>query len=340
MLGVGDFKKQIVGLKNFFLAVFLFVLILRTFFLTTFCMPSSQMETSIIAGECVLVNKIAYGIRMPICPLSIPFVPDSLPLLGIHSYISLWTLPYARLLTKVVDRNDIVVYNIPSPDWYKPLDKTPVAISRCVALPGDSVEMRNGVFFINGQEQLLSPQSLTAYSYNASKDSLLHSFLRQLKIPLRSIPMGGETSELVIYLSKFEVYILGEEFPQMISYLKDFNTNHTYKFLLPAKNLQIDLDEKNWSLYKEIIAHNERGRAEYKDGNFYIAGQSVKEYVFDCDYYWMLSDNVDVSTDSRHYGFISHKQVIGKVENICYSKIPGTSLVDGYRWERFFADPN
>lgn len=58
--------------KAFLLALF-FVLLLRIFVFEVFTVPSTSMEKTILTGDFVLVNKLAYGSRLPITPLSIPF---------------------------------------------------------------------------------------------------------------------------------------------------------------------------------------------------------------------------------------------------------------------------
>ena len=107
-----------------------------------------------------------------------PMVHDTLPKLKKKSYLfnddytqrkTSWLnklqLPYMRLPGfETIDRNEIVVFNQPAdtlldmnnfrPDrnYYKPIDKKTNLVKRCVGVPGDSLEIRNGYVYINGKK--------------------------------------------------------------------------------------------------------------------------------------------------------------------------------------------
>lgn len=130
-------KKNIcVYLGKVILITLLIVLIIRCFFVESFTVSSSQIETTLQVGDEVLIDKTAYGIRMPITVLSIPFTFDQL--WGKRSYFSAIQLPYARLFTGQISRNDIVLFNNPLEED-KPLDKRSLLLNRCCAVPGDTV---------------------------------------------------------------------------------------------------------------------------------------------------------------------------------------------------------
>ena len=105
-----------------------------------------------------------------------PMVHDTIPVLKKKSYLfddrlennkTSWKnklqLPYLRIPGfEKIDRNEIVVFNQPAdtlldmnnfnPDrnYYKPIDKKTNLVKRCVGIPGDSLEIRNGYVYING----------------------------------------------------------------------------------------------------------------------------------------------------------------------------------------------
>ncbi|MCI4671114.1 MAG: signal peptidase I [Bacteroidia bacterium] len=140
-------------------------LIIRSFFIEAFMIPTSSMERTLMAGDFLFVSKFHYGPRLPRVPLSIPFIHNKIKIgdFTMPSYTDIITLPYYRMpgLTKV-KRNDIVVFNYPAQDqeMWKLRDglgtvKVPTMkenyIKRCVAAPGDILEIKQGVLYINGE---------------------------------------------------------------------------------------------------------------------------------------------------------------------------------------------
>ena len=138
-------------------------LVIRTFLLEAFMIPTTSMEGSLLAGDFLFVSKVHYGVRMPMAPLSVPFVHNTLPLTkGTKSYLDWITLPYSRLpALKTIERYDIVVFNYPDDDIHPDVDelgKIEVTsmkqnyIKRCVATPGDLLEIRDRQLYINGEK--------------------------------------------------------------------------------------------------------------------------------------------------------------------------------------------
>jgi signal peptidase I len=104
--------------KSFF-PVILAVLLLRSFLVEPFRIPSGSMMPTLLVGDFILVNKYAYGIRLPV------------------------------LNTKVIEieepeRGDVVVFRYPK-------DPSVDYIKRVVGLPGDTIRYANKVVYVNGQ---------------------------------------------------------------------------------------------------------------------------------------------------------------------------------------------
>ncbi|TAE48738.1 MAG: signal peptidase I [Bacteroidetes bacterium] len=94
-------------------------LIIRTFFIEAFMIPTSSMERTMMAGDFLFVSKYHYGTRMPMTPLAVPFVHNKIPLFGLNlpAYTDVVQLPYFRLPgIQKIKRNDIVVFNYPAHD--------------------------------------------------------------------------------------------------------------------------------------------------------------------------------------------------------------------------------
>ena len=132
----------------FFIAWFL-----RAFIVESYHVPACSMENTLTKGDRIFVSKLSYGIRLPMTILAIPFCQDSIQLFGIKSYSTYYTFPYTRIFRKDVKRNDVVVFNNPTNDFTIPIDKQKISVSRCFALPGDSLVFRDNMVYINGAKK-------------------------------------------------------------------------------------------------------------------------------------------------------------------------------------------
>lgn len=144
--------------------------LVHTYFIQPYVIPTPSLERTLRVGDLLFVSKFHYGARTPMTTVAAPMVHDTLPVLGVKSYLGKPQLPYFRLpgFTKV-DRNDIVVFSWPADTVRqffkreegvnKPIDKKSNYVKRCVAIPGDSMEIRNGYVFINGEQLKLSDRA-------------------------------------------------------------------------------------------------------------------------------------------------------------------------------------
>mgnify|MGYP003913576279 FL=1 len=152
--------------------------LVHTYFMQPFTIPTSSLEKSLLVGDYLFVSKFHYGARVPSTVIAAPMVHDSLPFTGTASYLKKPQLPYTRLpgLQKIKN-NDIVCFNWPADSlatmWgdtsgkftYKPVDKKTNYVKRSVGIAGDSLEMRNGYFFINGKKNELPYRAKLQFYY-------------------------------------------------------------------------------------------------------------------------------------------------------------------------------
>lgn len=91
--------------------------IIRTYVFEPFQIPTGSMEKTLLVGDFLFVNKLAYGPKVPVTPLSFPLVHNTIPWINVKSYTTIETCNYYRLpgLGKV-NRNDVMVFNYPSGD--------------------------------------------------------------------------------------------------------------------------------------------------------------------------------------------------------------------------------
>lgn len=136
-------------------------LVIRIFLIEAFMIPTTSMEGSLLAGDFLFVSKFHYGVRLPMAPLSMPFVHNTLPFsTSSKSFVNV-QLPYSRLPgLKPVKRNEIVVFNYPADDIYPdvpelgPIEITSMKqnyIKRCVAVAGDTFQIKDQTILINGK---------------------------------------------------------------------------------------------------------------------------------------------------------------------------------------------
>jgi signal peptidase I len=91
--------------------------IIRTYVFEPFQIPTGSMEKTLLVGDFLFVNKLAYGPKVPVTPLSYPLVHNTVPWINIKSYTTLEKGSYTRLPGfGKVKLNDVVVFNFPSGD--------------------------------------------------------------------------------------------------------------------------------------------------------------------------------------------------------------------------------
>jgi signal peptidase I len=152
--------------------------LVHTYFMQPFTIPTSSLEKSLLVGDYLFVSKFHYGARVPSTVIAAPMVHDSLPFTGSASYLKRPQLPYTRLpgLQKIKN-NDIVCFNWPADSlatmWgdnsgkftYKPVDKKTNYVKRCVGIAGDSLQMKDGYFYINGKKNELPYRAKLQFYY-------------------------------------------------------------------------------------------------------------------------------------------------------------------------------
>ena len=168
------------------------VTFINTFFFQAFKIPSSSMESSLYTGDHLFVSKLAYGPKLPQTPLTIPFTHNVIA--GRESYSTLMQNDYRRLRgfgkVKTGDyvvfgfpHGDTVLVREPAADYYtyvrtlgrdytidrygpvkvRPSDKKDHYVKRCVAVAGDTLEIRNGQVYVNSQAQEVWPGDQNSY---------------------------------------------------------------------------------------------------------------------------------------------------------------------------------
>lgn len=457
--------------------------IIRTYVFEPFQIPTGSMEKTLLVGDFLFVNKLAYGPKVPVTPLSFPLVHNTVPWVNVKSYTTLEKGTYTRLPGySQVHRNDVVVFNYPSGDtavydprmpnglmghdyhgivlkesqylfarsypeynqhakqlfdsisasiqskgqgvnyeglsayveqqaqidlikkygdayinsmetWknkarkmlavdkiahteegtishygvvYRPVDKRENYIKRCVGIPGDWIEIKKSILYVNGKKAVKKP--FQNIMYNVSNIQISS---RQTMIDVYGLEESrgdyklNEDGSYIMHLTSNQFFALKKRnknavfekviYPQysdkkgykptaselienLNTFPKDLYVNNTVtdftKFQIPRKGQTISISAKNIAWYRRIItAYEGHTLAEKKDG-IYIDGKKTSKYTFGMNYYWMMGDNRYNSADSRIWGFVPEDHIVGRASMVWFSKAADPSI--GVRWDRLF----
>lgn len=179
--------------------------LVHTYFIQPYVIPTGSLERTLRVGDFLFVSKFHYGARVPMTTLAAPMVHDTLPVLKTRSYLAdvdpetaktSWInklqLPYMRLPGfERVEKNDIVVFSLPSDTLYqffkaqkaviKPIDKKSNYVKRCVGTPGDSLSVVDGFVHINGKKLQLSDRAKPMYDYEVyAKNGVSSRYLEEV----------------------------------------------------------------------------------------------------------------------------------------------------------------
>lgn len=231
----------------------------------------------------------------------------------------------------------------------RPVDKRENYIKRCVAIPGDSLEIRGGILFINHEPAFVPPYSATDY-YVTTRRILSEDELRDAGIQLNrddqspDFSIGGGNA-YHINLTAGEADILRkipgvdsvhreiiDNYGGVFPFDKQFNwsIDNFGPLWIPKKGATIPLTPENITLYKRLIFVYENNRWEERDGRIFLNGEEADSYTFKMNYYWMMGDNRHRSQDSRYWGFVPEDHIVGSAWMIWMS------TENGIRWKRLF----
>ena len=353
--------------------------IVHTYFIQPFTIPSSSLEKSLLVGDFLFVSKFHYGARIPMTTVGAPMVHDTIPILNKKSYLfndhfeerkTSWInklqLPYLRLPGfEKIDRNEIVVFNQPAdtlrnmddftPDrnYYKPIDKKTNLVKRCVAVAGDSLEVRDGYVYINGKKNELPDRAHLQFSYyvqpktnqfNAKYLKERYDITDRFQI-INSQNTYGFSAISDEALAKFKNHPnvasitpikdeKGRRDPNIFPHNPNYNWNVDFfgPLYIPEEGKTIDINLEVLPLYKRVITEYEGNTLQVNGNQILINDEVADTYTFKQNYYWMMGDNRHNSIDARRWGFVPFNHVLGKPVFIWMS----WDGIKNPRWERFF----
>jgi signal peptidase I len=329
------------------------------------------MESSLMVGDYLFVSRLHYGPITPQTPLQVPLTHQTLWENGPQSYSDLIQLPTYRFPGfSSVQRNDIVVFHVPH-EQQRPADLRTNLIKRCVAVAGDTLEIRQGQVFLNGQPGKSAGQPQTTYFMQVdTPDDAVRQALRKQGVADYNEPDGiprattnPETGEPGFFIScsanvaayfRRQPYVKSLTVPQLPAELfpdmADFRNSgarsaaprrwqlDSYGPLpVPKKGQTITLTPANAAIYYKIVAQYEHNTGiSWGDGMIERNGRPLTSYTIKQNYYFMMGDNRHNSEDSRFWGFVPEDHIVGKAVFVWLSLDPNADLLHKIRWDRLF----
>ena len=257
-------------------------LICRIYLFVSCFIPSDSMQPTMLKGDYVYVTQRIPGRRI----------------LMSDSDNSLRYTVVRKKGKRGIRHNDVLLFNSPNGDALF-LNNSSHFIKRCIAVPGDTFYIDNGIYKIINKKDTLG-----YYQY-------------QMQLSLMSDTLFSK----VIYNC----------FPHDSMF--NWNIKNFGPLYVPKQSDNLALDCKNIRLYKNLIEYETGKEISIFNDSIFLNGSPVMAYTFTKNYYFMAGDYLFDSGDSRYWGLLPEDHIIGKALFIWKSKDP---LTDKYRFGRLF----
>lgn len=294
--------------ESLFVAIAI-ALVIRALVIYPFRIPTGSMEDSLLVGDFLLANKFVYGIRSPDW-IGIPYTKIG------------FKIPFFRTPGfRKPERGDVVIFKYPRDDMLN-------YIKRCIAVSGDTVEIVDKVTYVNG-EPLANPTKSKFIDFHTLPDGVrsadiyppgagnIHNYG-----PVR-VPAPGDQFRFTNQ-NRHQWF----EWFQIVIY-EGRKLTCTYE----GETMQLTVDNQDrWPTAIRM----------YPIESFSINGRSLDdlEYTVANPHYFMMGDNRDNSLDSRYWGFLPERYVVGEALIIYWSwdgDVPLYRLLKKVRWNRLLS---
>jgi len=306
-------------IKDFFEGLFVALiaaLIIRQFIIGSYHVPTGSMETTILRGDFLLVNKFVYGMRTPDW-IGIPWT-------DIGFFMPWFSFPSFE----EPEQGDVVVFRFPQ-------DPVLDYIKRCVAQGGQSLEVRNKEIYTDNNLFPHTPGLNFIDSRIFPRNSgIMRTFSSQhyggrdnfgpLLLPAEGDTFHFTDSNREKWYERFQVILFEKN--EITSTYRNRTLKLTYQ---EPNNGKDDWIMRNWDKVIRTVPIE----------SFAINGEPLKDYVYtvEKDTYFMMGDNRDNSSDGREWGIVPRNNVVGKAAVIYFSTdpdIPLTNLFSKIRYSR------
>ena len=235
----------------------------------------------------------------------------------------------------------------------RPVDKRENYVKRLIAMPGDTLQIIDGIVYINGEKGYQPPHMQHAYYVKINGNSISPKVFEKFNIydgtrlsaneyylhmsdaiaeEFGKMPFVSEINRLIIPAGADES---NDIFPNDTVHFK-WSCDNFGPIVIPKEGVTVKICPENIALYNRCITAYEHNDLKIKDNKIFINGKETDEYTFGMDYYWMMGDNRHNSQDSRFWGYVPVDHIVGKPLFIWLSK---DNTYGGIRWNRIMKFP-
>jgi signal peptidase I len=321
---------------SFGIAIILFAgwLLSRKYLVAAYNLPTGSMEKTIPVGTNVIVKKVNY---LPIerGEIVVFHFPIGDTVIDLPEYQS--AMPYYDVIRDLGEGNadagrQLILADPASyPLSIRSVSQRETYLKRCVAIPGDTFEIRDEQPYINGQRRAWPPTAQTYFRVVMGDQRLDEDRMKTeygLDISntenIQALDSPGVYKMLLTWGAKEK--ILKDGFAKSITPEIDMSTAGVWPndnahhwtrdnfgpLWVPKKDASIELTTLNYPIYERIIRTYEGNQLESHNDKIYINGHEANSYIFKMNYYWTIGDNLHGSQDSRYWGFVPEDHLIGK----------------------------
>ena len=251
---------------------------------TSFRIPTDSMQPTLQPGDNILVNKSIMGARI----FNIWDAAED-------KEVEIHRLPGIG----IVKRNDVLVFHYPYPHKNDSLSMHLLKyyVKRCIALPGDTMGIRQGYYYIKGVDEPIG--NIQAQNRIARLD----------KEDARSIVMDAYPWDKYMNWT-----------------IQDFGPLH-----VPARGQTVAMDSTAVKLYRNLVEWEQKKPLTREENHVYLGDSLIQEYCFKENYYFVGGDYMENSKDSRYWGLLPEPYIVGVATRIWKSVDKSTGKI---RWDR------
>jgi len=223
-------------------------------------------------------------------------------------------------------RGDIIVFRDPVQDD-RPKGQRELLVKRIVGAPGDLVELRAGGVFVNGISVPPYAHQTARWAVRLKSGTNATELLAQIGLPADFVLPGHTVIELPLnsdladqLRARPDVVSVERRGPASGSpgHLFPFGPNFRWNndrygpLRVPAAGDTVAVTSFTLPIYDRLISRYERNVMEVSDRELLINGKTAERYTVRQNYYFVLGDSRDNSSDSRYWGFVPADQIIGR----------------------------